>query len=157
ADPYFLPALLQKGAWLDRMGNGAAAATTYRNAVKIAPSEKDWPAELRSGLNHARAFADRHGAALHAQLGAALKPVGGLSGPAAERWREAASIMAGRTQPYVQHANQLHVPRLPPIPFHDRSQFPWAAEVEAKTDAIREELKAALASEGKEFAPYIAL
>ena len=34
--------------------------------------------------------------------------------------------------------------------------FPWARELEAKTDAIREELKTALATEGKEFAPYIA-
>ena len=50
--------------------------------------------------------------------------------------------MAGRTQPYTQDANQLLVPRLPAIPFYDRSMFPWAAALEAKTDLIREELKA---------------
>ena len=35
--------------------------------------------------------------------------------------------------------------------------FPWAAALEAKTDVIREELKAALEKEGKDFTPYIAL
>jgi aspartyl/asparaginyl beta-hydroxylase (cupin superfamily) len=75
----------------------------------------------------------------------------------AERWREATSIVAGRSAPYRQEANQLYVPRLPAIPFYDRSLFPWAADLEAKTDVIRAELQAALAKESREFSPYIAI
>jgi aspartate beta-hydroxylase len=33
--------------------------------------------------------------------------------------------------------------------------FPWAAALEAQTDAIREELRAALEAEGSDFTPYI--
>ena len=65
--------------------------------------------------------------------------------------------MAGLTEPYRQHANQLYVPRLPAIPFYERSLFPWAEELESKTALIREELKAALADEGQDFQPYINL
>jgi aspartyl/asparaginyl beta-hydroxylase (cupin superfamily) len=65
--------------------------------------------------------------------------------------------MAGVTEPYRQHANQLHVPRLPAIPFYDRTFFPWAEELQAKTDLIRQELTAALADERKDFTPYIDL
>jgi len=80
-----------------------------------------------------------------------------LSSAQARRWREAASVMAGLTEPYRQHANQLYVPRLPAIPFYERSLFPWAEELESKTALIREELKAALADEGQDFQPYINL
>jgi aspartate beta-hydroxylase len=78
-----------------------------------------------------------------------------LPAGAAARWREAASIVAGKSKPYTAQSNQLHVPRLPAIPFHDRAQFPFLTALEAKTDAIRAELEAALVNERDEFTPYI--
>jgi len=71
------------------------------------------------------------------------------------RWREAASILAGKTKPYHAVVNQLCVPRLPAIPFHERDQFPFLAALEAKTDVIRQELQAALAAARDDFVPYI--
>jgi aspartate beta-hydroxylase len=95
---------------------------------------------------------------MHTALDTALaSAIAQLPRDKADRWREAASIAAGSTAPYRQEANQLYVPRLPAIPFYDRNLFPGAAQLEAKTGVIREELKAALAKEGKEFAPYIKL
>lgn len=155
-DPYYLPALLGKAQRLERLGVGASAAMFYRNAMKVAPPESHWPEVFRSQLQHAKAYADKHARGMGASLDAALKPMlSSLPPDAAGRWREAASIMSGLSAPYRQDANQLYVPRLPAIPFYDRSMFPWAAALEAKTDVIREELKAALAKEGKEFKPYI--
>jgi aspartate beta-hydroxylase len=157
-DPYYLPALLAKAQRLERIGARTTAALFYRNAVKIAPPEPQWPDVLRQQLQHARAFSERYSREMGAALDNALAPViSALPQDRAERWREAASITAGATQPYRQEANQLYVPRLPAIPFHDRKLFPWAEELEAKTGVIREELKAALAKEGKEFSPYIQL
>ena len=156
-EPYFLPGLVAKAAWLERYSTPAAAAAMYRNVMRVAPAEAHWPASLRAQLTHARGVVDRHARAYEAYLNEQIAALqSDLPSGAAERWREAASIMAGRTKPYVSDANQLGVPRLPAIPFYDRSMFPWAAALEAKTDAIREELKTALATEGKEFAPYIA-
>ncbi len=157
-DPYFLPALLAKGQRPERVGNASAAAMYFRNALKIAGAEAMWPEVLRAQLAHARDVAGRHARDHHAFLSASLGPMlSSLPREAAERWREAASVMAGVTEPYRQQANQLYVPRLPAIPFYDRALFPWAEELEAKTGVIREELEAALAAEGQDFLPYINL
>jgi len=157
-DPYILPALLAKAQRLERIGNAPAAAMFFRNALKVAGSEPMWPEVLRPQLAHASEIATRYAREHHAHLSASLAPIlSSLSRDAADRWREAASVMAGVTEPYRQHANQLYVPRLPAIPFYDRSLFPWAEELESKTNLIREELKAALAAEGQDFRPYINL
>lgn len=157
AEPYFLPGLVAKAVWLERYSTPAAAATMYRNVMRVAPPEAHWPAALRPQLLHAREVVDRHSRAYEAYLNAQLAEArASLPASAAERWREAASIMAGRSRPYVSDSNQLGVPRLPAIPFYDRAMFPWAEALEAQTDAIRAELQAALAKEQGEFAPYIA-
>ena len=157
-DPYFVPALLTKAQHLRRVGHGETAAAFFRIAVRVAGPEQEWPAVLRSQLEQAREIANAHAGAMQAHLEYSIAPMlSSLSRMQAERWREAASIMAGVTQPYPQHANQLHVPRLPAMPFYEREMFPWATELEDKTDLIREELRAALADEKKDFAPYIAL
>jgi len=158
ADPYFVPALLAKAQRFHRLRNASSAAFYFRTAVRIAGPEAEWPDMLRQQLLEAREMASAHARATEAQLAAAISPLlSTLTRVQAERWREAASIMAGVTEPYRQHANQLHVPRLPAIPFYDRAQFPWAAELESRTTLIRDELRSALTDEGKDFAPYIAL
>lgn len=157
-DPYFVPALLSKAQRLRRLGQAGSAAFYFRTAVRIAGPDNAWPDMLRQQLSEARELAGAHAREAHAHLGAAISPMmSTLSAAQAERWREAASIMAGVTEPYRQQANQLYVPRLPAIPFHDSGQFAWAAELEAKTYLIREELRAALADQGQDFSPYIAL
>jgi aspartate beta-hydroxylase len=156
-EPYFLPGLVAKAAWLERNSTPAAAAAMYRNVMRVAPAEPQWPNSLRAQLLHARDVVERHSRAYEAYLGEQIATLqSSLPAGAAERWREAASIMAGRSKPYVSDANQLGVPRLPAIPFYDRRMFPWAEALEAQTDAIRDELKTALAKEQGDFAPYIA-
>ena len=155
-DAYFLPGLLAKASWIERNASRAAAARMYANALKVAPPPPHWPANLKPHLEHAQRVVERDrgefGAHLERNLAdAQAKLPPGVAG----RWREAASIMAGRTQPYHQVCNQLHIPRLPEIPFHDRSDFPWLAEIEARTDVIRAELLAALESDRDKFSPYI--
>lgn len=155
-DPYYLPGLLARGFWFDARGNRNAAATILRNALRVAPPEPHWPQLLADQLRLARDIVRRHAAdyerhllsrlsAQHEALPAALQP----------RWREAMSILAGRSRPYVADSNQLHVPRLPAIPFFERGLFPWAASLEARTADIRAELERALQAHTEGFAPYI--
>jgi aspartyl/asparaginyl beta-hydroxylase (cupin superfamily) len=155
-DAYFLPALLAKGSWFERFGTRSGAAATIANALRVAPPPSHWPAALRRELEHAREVVDAHARELDDHLVRALGPLlAQLPAAAGARWREAASIVAGKSKPYTAQSNQLHVPRLPAIPFHDRAQFPFLAALEAKTDVIRAELEAALANERDEFTPYI--
>jgi aspartyl/asparaginyl beta-hydroxylase (cupin superfamily) len=155
-DAYFLPALLAKGRWLERFGTRTAAAAMFANALRVAPSPSQWPPALRQELTHAREVVDAHAAALDDHLTRALgEKLAALPAVTAARWREAASIVAGKSKPYASQSNQLHVPRLPAIPFHDRALFPFLDALEAKTEAIRAELEQALAAAREEFVPYI--
>jgi aspartyl/asparaginyl beta-hydroxylase (cupin superfamily) len=155
-DAYFLPALLAKGSWLERFGQRASAAAMFANALKVAPPEAQWPANLRAQLTHAREVATAHAEELNTFLLRSIdEKLATLPPSSAARWRETASILAGQTKPYHAVAIQLCVPRLPAIPFFDRELFPFLAELEAKTDVIRAELEAALAANRDEFVPYI--
>lgn len=156
-DAYFLPGLIAKAGFIERHGKPGAAATAYTNALRVAPPESHWPGMLRPQLEHARAFVQRNSEAFSAFLAERLGPLrAGLTASEAERWNESASIMAGLSKPYNVDCNQLHVPRLPAIPFYDRELFPWAAAIEAKTDLIRSELLGVLATDQAGFQPYIA-
>jgi len=155
-DAYFLPALLAKGSWLERFGTRAGAAAMFANALKVAPPEAQWPASLRPQLEHARELSTAHAEDLHAAIAHKLDDrLSSLPAAVAARWREAASILAGKTKPYPAVANQLCVPRLPAVPFFERELFPFLAELEAKTAAIRAELATALAADRDRFVPYI--
>lgn len=157
ADAYFLPALLAKGSWLERAKRTVAAATIYRNCLKIAPPEPHWPASLKSQLLHARQVVERdiaaYGAFLEQRVAAARAALPDSLG---ERWREATSIFGHRSQPFHSACNQLHVPRLPAIPFFDRSLFGWCKELESRTDVIRAELIRVMQQDREKFSPYIA-
>lgn len=157
-DPYHLPALLAGAAWLERRGDGVAAAMLYRNALKIAPPEASWPADLQPQLVRAKAMAQRHAQAYRAHLSAAAADLAASLTPAqARQWGEAVSIMAGESTPYHSECTQLHIPRLPALPFHETSGFAWAPAIEAQTELIRDELSATLHTDSDAFSPYIAL
>jgi aspartyl/asparaginyl beta-hydroxylase (cupin superfamily) len=157
SDPYFVPALLAKADWMERFSTPSAAAATYSNALKISPPERNWPADFRSRLLHARDYVSRHSKALHEHLLQRLASrIDALPPSLADRWREAASIRAGLSQPQVSISNQLYIPRLPALPFFDRNDFPFLDELEAKTDVIRAELEAAIETDQDKFRPYIA-
>jgi aspartyl/asparaginyl beta-hydroxylase (cupin superfamily) len=156
-DPYFLPALLARSSWLERFGSADAAAAMFANALKVAPPREHWPEMLRTQLEHAREVVEARTAKYSAFLEAKLADARAAVPPTtAERWREAESILAGRSRPFNSECNQLHVPRLPAIPFFDRGHFPWIAALEAKTPVIRDELLQALRTERGKFHPYIA-
>jgi aspartyl/asparaginyl beta-hydroxylase (cupin superfamily) len=155
-DAYFVPALVAKGRWLERFGTRAGAATVFANALKVAPPEAHWPANLRPHLEHAREYAARFSDELDASLARELEQrLRELPAALAERWREAVSIAAGKTKPYFTVANQLCVPRLPATPFFEREQFPFLATLDAQTAVIRAELESALAVDRDRFVPYI--
>ncbi len=156
-DAYFLPALLARAGWFERCGSTAAAAATYANALKISPPEAQWPPPLRPQLEHARTVVERRSTAFAAFLAERLGALqADLPPRLAERWREAAAIRAGRATPFRSESNQLHVPRLPAIPFFDRAEFPSLRMLEAKTEIIRAELLAVLEADRERFNPYIA-
>jgi aspartyl/asparaginyl beta-hydroxylase (cupin superfamily) len=150
-DAYCWPALLQRAQWMERRGEMKVAALTYRDVLKIAPTAEYRPEVFRQSLRHAEEISAMYAEALEVNLLEALGPMAGMS----QKWREAASIMAGRSRPYQSVCNQLTVPRLPAQPFYLREMFDWVPEFEKYTDDIREEMIAALSEAGADFTPYV--
>lgn len=155
-DPYFMPAMLAQGQLLYGQGKKRAAASMFRNAIKIAPPPSRCPEWLKSHLAEARRLVDEHMQELAEHLQGALGSTrAALEASVLERWDEAVSILSGKTIPYHSQCNQLHVPRLPAIPFYNPELFPWVADLEAQTDSIRTEMMRALSDHGADFTPYI--
>lgn len=156
-DAYFLPGLLAKAEFLERQGQPKAAAAVFRDVLKVAPAESEWPQALRRRLEHARSAVERDGDELleflRHRIGASRAGVDALQ---QGRWDEAASIMAGKTAPYHSQCNQLHVPRLPALTFHDPARFPWIPALQAQTPAIQAELRELVQGQSGEFVPYVA-
>ena len=155
--PYHFLALLSKGAVLEQSGAAGAAVDVYRTAVKIAPPAERLPPAAARQLDAARSAVSRTDQALREHLASA---VAGLRaehrGADLARFDEALDIFAGVKKAYVQEPLFFHYPRLPAIPFYDRSHFPWLEELDRATDLVASEMRVALDSAGEaELAPYI--
>jgi aspartate beta-hydroxylase len=152
-DPYNFVALLGKGAIVERLAGERQAAPVYRNALKIAPPQV--PPGLAPAVARAQAVIAATADALEAWLGEQLKATGAAcSGPAGSRLAESVAVFSGKARIYNSEPVDLHYPSLPAIPFPDRGQFPWLADLEAATETIRAELTPLLASRAG-FDPYI--
>jgi len=60
-----------------------------------------------------------------------------------------------RTRVWHAEPTHFHFPGLAEREYHDRSLFPWLAELEAATDVIQAEFEAVAAAEHAELVPYI--
>lgn len=155
-DPYFLPGLLDKAEFLERQHPARTAAAAFGDALKVAPEEPHWPPVLRRRLEHARDVVRRDTEELAAFLAHRISATRATADAVvANRWDEAVSILAGKSTPYHNVCHQLHVPRLPALTFYDDALFPWMAELESRTEAIKAELQEMIARREGEFVPYI--
>lgn len=156
ADPYCYPALLSKGALLEKMGFPRQAARTFADALKILPREERLSPDLRALAERARNAVGENTEALDAFIQSRLGDL--RTAHAAEpldRFDEAKDAMTGRKKIYVQQPVMLHYPRLPAIQFYEDASFPWLKDLEAATDALEAELQGVLAARREGFRPYL--
>lgn len=155
-NPYDFVAMLSRGKVLERMGRSRDAASVYRNVIKIAPPEDRLSPQLRDGLHQAHLAvakdANEKAAFLRDQTTAARAR---HSGADLRRFDECLEILAGTKRRQMHDPILLYYPQLPPLPFYDRSHFPWLPDLEAATNVIREELASLLSEANEGFEPYI--
>lgn len=155
--PYDFMALLAKGAMLEKVNQTKAAVEVYRNALKITPPRASCPPGVVSQMDYASRLIDRHAQALADFMKDRIAPLKAELGEASrERFEEGLEIYAGLKQPPRQQPLLLNYPRLPAIPFYDRTLFPWLAQLEEATPVIQAELATLLETAFDEFSPYIA-
>jgi aspartyl/asparaginyl beta-hydroxylase (cupin superfamily) len=156
-DPYFFPALLAKGMLVERIGTRRAAAKIYKDVLAIAPPDDEVPPDLQHPLEHAREMVRENGKALEKFLETRLAGVRSHhKGASFSRFDQCKDIAIGLRKVFTQQPSMLLVPGLPAIQFYDDSEFPWLAELESATDAIREELIAVMQEKKGDFQPYVA-
>lgn len=156
ADPYSFLAMLSKGSILEQMEKPRLAADVYRDALRIAPTDGNTPPALKAPLERAREVVEQQAQALAGHLHETLADLRG-TGESSElrRFDESINVLAGTQRIFNAEPVQLHYPRLPAIPFFDRSYFPWMEQLEDSTDTIREELMALLEQGLPGFSPYV--
>jgi aspartate beta-hydroxylase len=152
SDPDFFVARLYLGVVLERRGNARGATVEYFSAVSKAQSMGYWtspattPPGIRPMVEHAMVAARNGRSRLLAAVLAPLKErFGAGSLERVERCLASHLGPARATPPDSRQKPQfLYFPDLPSEPVLSRELFPWYPELEAATDAIREELLAVL-------------
>lgn len=149
-------ALLRKAHLFQRQGEDAKSALLWSQAGMVAPPAEQLTPELRQMLGDGLAFATRHQAQMTRLLDERLASVRtGLSHRDTRRFDAAVDAMLGRRSIYTNVCEGMLFPFLPADEYFDREHFPWMAEIEAATPAIRAELQDLLANGDDGFAPYV--
>src|SRR4051812_13299266 len=145
-EPRFLPALLQKGALLNRLGRPRSAAAAYQAALASIPPRANLPPSLKPAIqlavNSVRENGEALAAFLHDKLGSSRAALSD-----AMRFDHCLEILLGRRRPYLPQPTFMYFPYLPAYGFYPRSEFPWLAELEAAAPLIRAEFEQVFAQD----------
>jgi aspartate beta-hydroxylase len=155
-DPYFFPALLNKGDLLERIGKSRQAAQVYRNALKIAPPADQLSPSLRAHAIRAKTVVDADAAARRTYLEGKIEDLRSkYAGEDLGPFNESVAIMAGAQKAFAHEPTGFHYPGLPATCFFSRGKFPWIAQLEEKTETILSELKDVSAHFRDQFEAYV--
>lgn len=154
AHPSNFAALLFKADVLRDLGDARSAAQYYGAALRCAPPEGRRSPALQSEVARAARMQQQMQGSIESHLRGALRESGFLGGDDTQRYEEAVDILFGRRSIHVQQPEYFYYPGLPQRQFYERGEFRWVADMEAATDAIRDEARALLADESA-FRPYL--
>jgi hypothetical protein len=139
-DPRDLVGLILRGNLLERSGRMHEAGRAYAAVTAVAATTPQVPAELRAAVAEAAAYSGKYslekGRFLDAYLDQHYRD---FAGENLSRFRTSVDILAGRKKRYDSQSLIYHFPRLAPIEFFPREEFPWIESLEAATDDIRDE------------------
>lgn len=132
-----------------RCGRSADAAQAWAGIVQMAAAMPDRSPAIDDALVRGQAFLAEHNDRLGQQIDAAL------GADASRRMAACVDHMLGRRAIYANQCAGVHFPFLPADEFFDRARFPWFADLEARTAAIRAEALALVAEGVDAIRPYV--
>ena len=148
-EPRNIVALLLMGERKRDDEDDRAAASFLKAALNQAAITPP-PAQLTPLLRRAEAFlAEAHSRYERHLLTTLDLPE--VEEAAPSRFRRSIDFLLGRRELYLQQPSMFYFPGLPQRLFYEREEFPWVAQLEAQTAAIRAEMLALT----EEFDPYI--
>ena len=154
-EPGNVAALIRKADMRAHAGDERVATAFYRAALKAA-ARGPVPGDLSSQLARAEAACQRATNRFVDYLEDKLAAAGFGPDHRPPRFQESIDILMGRrpAEMTLQRPRTYYYPGLPQRRYYERSEFPWAAELERQTDAIRDEVLALAGDEGR-FRPYL--
>lgn len=148
-------ARVEKAKLLESLDRPREAALCWSAAMRSMPASLRESPQMQGMVRHARSLVEHNLQELRDALVERLEgAMQGESPQDLERFRHALDIVTGRRQFVTANPLFLPIPRLPAIPFFDRSRFRWAASIESATADVRRELDAVMAA-GDGFIPYV--
>lgn len=149
-------ALVRKAELHERLGERGDAALAWQGVVLLAAQAGELPSGLSQVVAHGRAYLAHHQGELSACLDAGLESAkDGLSGAELRRFNACVDAMVGKRQIYTNECHGVRFPFLPADEYFDREFFPWLPELEARTDAIRDEMWMLAQAGDAGFRPYV--
>ncbi len=138
--PEFFPAKIYRGHVLEQLGRQREAALAYSEGLTEAGSPDRIPPEMRQLAEHARGVVMRYREQLQRYVESRLSGLKQRHGEASlARIDEALGIRMGHLKRMPQAPRATFMPGMSERTFYEREEFPWLAEVEARTDDIRQE------------------
>lgn len=153
-EPGNVSALIRKADIRTSAGDERVAAAFYRAALKAAA--EGLGTGSASELARAEAACQRATQRFVDYLEDRLASAGFGPGHRPPRFQESIDILMGRrtVEMTLQRPLTYYYPGLPQRRYYERHEFPWAAELEQQTGAIRDELIGLMADESR-FRPYL--
>lgn len=151
-----LMAWIRKAERHEAQDDRGSALAAWSAAVSLGAQLDPVPPPIAPLLAHGQRFVDQATGSLFAAASDAFGAVrGDLSETEARRGEAFIASALGRRRIYQNECAGIFYPFLPADEFFDRDHFPWFAEIEAQTDAIRAELMALLDDPGEALRPYV--
>lgn len=156
-EPQNISALVDKGALRAAGGDDRAAAAFFKAALRAAAAAQPLPNSLRPTIERAQTGLARCEASFERYTEEALSAAGFPPGRRAPRFQESLELMRGlrQTELQLQQPTGYYFPGLPQRRYYERSELPWAAEIEGAAPAIKAELLEYLAAADNAFSPYM--
>lgn len=149
-------AWLRKAELHEKQADSGAALAAWNAAVQLSASLHPLPAPLAPLIAHGQNYIASATATIATAVDTALAPMLGGADPTGARRGAAFVAHALKGRPvYQNQCAGLYYPFLPADEFFDAGHFPWFAEFQAQTAAIRAELLALLADPGDALRPYV--
>lgn len=138
-----------------RGGDERAAESFYKLALATASQLGNVPQPLAPALARAEAFVAETERRFAEHLFGKLDEAGLRSSTTPPRVAEALRLLSGEQQLYLQQPNMFYFPGLAQRAWWDAAEFEWAAQVEAATGDIVNELTQLIRGGEDAFLPYV--
>lgn len=153
-DRFHFMALLRKAELEERCGQTQEAVLGWNAVIQVASSTVDRPPIMTDAMGRGQAYIARQTALLADRLD---KEFGAdrAADQDLRRFNACMDHLLGRRAIYRNECHGVQFPFLPADEFFDKRLFPWLADVEHQTEAIRAEALALLENPGEALRPYV--